>query len=84
MADITRVFVKPVPGHRVRNPQTKQWLPESGGWVSIVDWPGRWWRRRIRDGAIVRATPPSKARSEPGFQTPKPDSNKRRRTKKED
>ncbi len=55
------MFVKPAPGLKVRDPKTKQHLPESGAEVPDSD---SYWVRRLRDGDVVRATPTTSPKGE--------------------
>ena len=49
------LFVRPAPGARVRDPETKAPIPETG-----VDVPNTgYWQRRIRMGDVVVVTPPA-------------------------
>jgi hypothetical protein len=47
------VFVKPKPGVYVRDPDTRQHLPESGREVQ----PSAHWLRRLADGDVVVIAP---------------------------
>lgn len=44
------MLVKPVPGRLVRDPTTKQRIPETGIEVSDTD---TFWARRLADGDVV-------------------------------
>lgn len=55
--------IKPAPGRAVRDPNTFELLPDAGREVKDSD---TFWRRRLRDGDVVRmdappAAPPVKA-----------------------
>jgi len=50
------MFIKPAPGLRVRNPETKQLLPAEG--IEVPD-DSILWTRILNDGDVVRATPPA-------------------------
>ncbi|ECY3258281.1 DUF2635 domain-containing protein [Salmonella enterica subsp. enterica serovar Alachua] len=52
------MFVKPARGKKVRDPFKKTLLPENGAVVSDTD---PFWRRRLRDGDVVKASKPVKA-----------------------
>lgn len=47
------MFVKPAPGIKLRDPETKQFIPESGQEVGEFD---LYWIRRINDGDAIRVT----------------------------
>jgi hypothetical protein len=49
------VFIKPVPGRLVRDPQSRQRIPEAGIEVSDTD---TFWARRVADGDVVVVKPP--------------------------
>lgn len=48
------MFVKPAPGLKVRDPQSKRHLPEEGAEVPDSD---SYWVRRLIDGDVVKAAP---------------------------
>ncbi len=50
---LPEVFVKPAPGLRVRDPMTRELLPETGATVPL----NAFWRRRLEDGDVVRTEP---------------------------
>lgn len=50
---LPQVFVKPAPGARVRDPVTRELLPEAGAPVPL----NAFWRRRLEDGDVVRTDP---------------------------
>ena len=50
----TTLFVKPVPGRAVRNPDTGKPLPAAGAAV----FNNHFWRRRVRDGDVVAGEAP--------------------------
>lgn len=49
------MFVKPAPGLKVRDPETRGLLPETGREVS----QSLYWTRRVRDGDVIVSTPPA-------------------------
>lgn len=49
------MFVKPNQGRKVRDPDTKGFLPEEGAQVP----PSLYWTRRLRDKDVVECEPPS-------------------------
>lgn len=49
------MFVKPKSGLKVRDPETKGFLPEEG--AEVPD--SLYWTRRLRDKSVVVATPPA-------------------------
>ena len=51
MRDI--VFVKPLSGLIVRDPNNFSPLPENGMNVPLVGIDGKYWRRRIQDGSVI-------------------------------
>lgn len=51
------MFIRPVTNRMVRDPITRQHLPEGG--AQVPDSP--YWRRRIRAGDVVVTTPPRPA-----------------------
>lgn len=51
------MFVKPKPGLKVRDPDTKGFLPPGGAQVP----PSLYWTRRVRDGDALVSEPPSSA-----------------------
>ena len=48
-------FLIPAPGRIVRDPATKQPLPETGRDVALTSF----WLRRIASGDVLLATPPT-------------------------
>ncbi len=50
------MFIKPASGLKVRDPVKKDLLPETGRQVKDGD---LYWVRRLADGDVVEATPPS-------------------------
>ena len=48
------MYLKPAPGLTVRDPNTRQPLPEEGREVQVNEW----WARRLRAGDVVQAEPP--------------------------
>jgi len=48
------MFVRPAPGVRVRNPQNRQHIPESGAHVPR----DQFWMRRLADGDVLIADEP--------------------------
>lgn len=49
------MFVKHAKGLKVRDPDTKGFLPEGGAEVPS----SLYWTRRVRDGDVVPCSPPS-------------------------
>jgi len=49
------MYIKPAAGLRVIDPVRKQFMPAEGMEVDDHDF---YWARRLRDGDVVRATPP--------------------------
>ncbi|EON14817.1 DUF2635 domain-containing protein [Pandoraea sp. SD6-2] len=47
------MFIKPAPGIKLRDPETKQFVPESGQEVGEFD---LYWVRRINDGDAIRVS----------------------------
>lgn len=47
------MFVKPKSGLKVRDPDTKGFLPEGGAEVP----PSLYWTRRVRDGDVTKCAP---------------------------
>ena len=57
----TSVFVKPIEGASVRDPETLSLLPQDGAVVTLEGRAGTYWRRRLYvDKTVVIATPPIK------------------------
>lgn len=52
-----KIFVKPMPGMLVRDPSTREHLPEGGAFVT----PDSYWVRRKLDGDVIDAKPPKPA-----------------------
>ncbi|WP_087688043.1 DUF2635 domain-containing protein [Pandoraea sp. PE-S2R-1] len=58
------MFIKPAPGIMLRDPETRQFVPETGQEVGDFD---LYWVRRINDGDAIKVsgpqpeTPPAKA-----------------------
>lgn len=50
----TTLFVRPVPGRAVRDPDTAKPLPAAGATVPN----SQFWRRRVRDGDVVAGETP--------------------------
>jgi hypothetical protein len=67
------MFVKPKSGLKVRDPETKGFLPEVGKNVphSI------YWNRRLRDGDVVEGTPGA-ASTQPATDAPAADAKEAR------
>jgi hypothetical protein len=60
------MFIKPAPGIKVRDPNSKLHIPETGVEVSATD---TYWARRLADGDVVEvkaAVSPIKKLSPPG------------------
>jgi len=57
-------FLIPNKGLMVRDPKTKSPLSQNGEVKSMLGFEGRYWRRRIRDGAVIigNLAKPSKIR----------------------
>ena len=53
-------WVKPAPGLKVRDPQTRIHLPSEGAEVTLDGKAGTYWRKRIAAGdvVVVNPTPP--------------------------
>ncbi|MCP4147909.1 MAG: DUF2635 domain-containing protein [bacterium] len=49
-----KVFLKPVPGAIVRNPISFKPLPEKGEKVDLAGAAGQFWKRRIRQGDVIK------------------------------
>ncbi|AKM29264.1 hypothetical protein AB870_02660 [Pandoraea faecigallinarum] len=47
------MFIKPAPGIKLRDPETKQFIPESGQEVGDFD---LYWVRRVNDGDAIRVS----------------------------
>lgn len=45
------MWIKPAPGRKVRDPQSRKHIPETGLSVSETD---TYWHRRLLDGDVVR------------------------------
>jgi hypothetical protein len=62
------MFVKPKSGLKVRDPDTRAFLPEGGREVP----PSLYWTRRVREGDVIKCAPapvapaPVQASKEPG------------------
>ena len=54
------MWVKPAPGLKVRDPETKDYLPAEGREVNDFN---LYFVRRLRDGDVVRFTPEVQATS---------------------
>ncbi len=52
------MFVKPVAGRPVPDPDRGDALPPEGREVE----PTQYWQRRVKDGDVVEAVPPKKAK----------------------
>jgi hypothetical protein len=65
------VFSKPVPGRLVRDPQSRQRIPEAGIEVSDTD---TFWARRVADGdvvvVVVKPPPPAPPPAPPAATAP--------------
>lgn len=51
------MYVKAAPGLKIRDADLKDLLPDEGRDVPDTDY----WQRRLRDGDVVKADPPSPA-----------------------
>lgn len=56
------MFVKPAPGLKVRDPRTKQHIPETGADVPDGD---TYWVRRLLDGDVVQVPPAAPPAAKP-------------------
>lgn len=54
------MFVKPVKGRQVPDPQRGDTLPADGREVE----PSQYWQRRVADGDVVEASAPAKPKKE--------------------
>lgn len=57
---MSKIFIKPAPGLKVRTPQGL-FLPEEGDMVERDSF----WVRRINDGDVVEAEPPKAKKQQP-------------------
>lgn len=48
------MFIKPTQGRKVRDPQSRRHIPETGIEVPETD---TYWHRRLLDGDVVKASP---------------------------
>lgn len=48
-----RKFLVPRSGVLVRDPRTKEILPEGGDYKDWIGTEGRYWRRRVNDGDVI-------------------------------
>lgn len=55
------MYVKPKLGIKVRDPDTKGFLPAEGAQVP----PSLYWTRRVRDGDVIECAPPATPAKEP-------------------
>lgn len=63
--DVTVRYLIPLKDLIVRDPTTKEPLPEEGGVRPWIGAEGRYWRRRAKDGSVtVLAYQPSVSNSE--------------------
>lgn len=51
------MYVKPIAGRQVPDPDHGGFLPEAGRKVE----PNQYWHRRLNDGDVIEATPPAEA-----------------------
>ena len=51
---MNRIFVKPAPGLKVRDPQSRLHIADGGQFVE----ENSYWVRRLADGDVVQAEPP--------------------------
>lgn len=57
-----QIFVRPSQGIKLREPERRQrYLPDAGAWVP----DNEFWRRRLKDGDVVRATPQARPPAPP-------------------
>lgn len=56
---MSKVFLKPNEGIKVRDPHTGNYLPEDGAEVEL----NTYWQRRLNDGDIVEVKPEKKTKS---------------------
>ena len=61
MAEFKTMHVTPMPGHLVRDPETREALPPGG---AVVPWD-TYWRRRLLDGSIQAGVPTLKEKRPP-------------------
>mgnify|MGYP003674020230 CR=1 FL=1 len=54
------MWIKPVPGRLVRDPVTREVVPEGG---RDVDDHNPYWLRKLRDGDVVKGAAPKKTRT---------------------
>lgn len=52
---MNRIYVRPAPGLQVRDPLSRQPLPDEGQLVEETSF----WVRRLADGDVVLSTPPA-------------------------
>ncbi len=55
-----KIYLKPAPEMKVRNPVTGAFLPECGAWVTNCSY----WMRRKKEGSVVEAAPPKTTKKE--------------------
>lgn len=56
-----REYLKPKKeGMVIRHPRDKRIIPPEGDWCDMTAPYGRFYRRRIAEGSLVKAKPPSK------------------------
>jgi hypothetical protein len=55
---MAKVFIKPKEGIKVRDPHTKQYLPEEGAFVELSSY----WKRRLKDGDVIEEKLPKKSK----------------------
>ncbi len=48
------MYVKPAPGLKIRDPQSRLHIPETG--IEVLD-TDTYWARRLQDGDVVKAAP---------------------------
>ena len=51
-----KIYIYPAPDKEVRDPRSKELLPETGAWVPYDGY----WLRRLRDGDVVYQKPEKK------------------------
>jgi hypothetical protein len=62
--DSIQMFIVPAKGKLLRNPESKEIIPDSGSIVPKIGPEGRYWRRRINQGDAVEVPKASQAEAE--------------------